>query len=150
MAEGLDETDRRILGELTRDGRLSMRALAETLHISRPNAYARVERLTTSGVLRGYAADVDHEAAGWTTSAYVSLRVAQVHWREIRAGLQALPGVAHIALVGGDFDVMLLVRARDNAGLRHLVLEQIQGLPGVQSTRTYLVFEETRPAAPLL
>jgi DNA-binding Lrp family transcriptional regulator len=34
----LDETDRRILGELQRDGRTSMSALAESVHISRANA----------------------------------------------------------------------------------------------------------------
>ncbi|NHW87515.1 AsnC family transcriptional regulator, partial [Escherichia coli] len=43
-AVALDEVDRRILDELTRDGRLSIRTLAERVHVSRTNAYARVER----------------------------------------------------------------------------------------------------------
>src|SRR5262249_36541483 len=41
----LDETDRQIVDALAHDGRMSIRTLAETLHISRANAYARVERL---------------------------------------------------------------------------------------------------------
>ena len=36
-----------------------------------------------------------------------------------------------MALVGGDFDVILLVRAADNAALRHVVLDQLQEIPGV-------------------
>ena len=115
MASTLDDTDRRILDALTRDGRMSMRLLAETLHISRANAYARVERLQTSGVIRGYSADVDPVLAGLGTSAYVTLNVRQADWRTIRQQLQTLPGVEHIALVGGEFDVVLLVRAADNA-----------------------------------
>lgn len=146
----MDDVDRRILAELTRDGRMSMRALAERLHISRANAYARVQRLQSSGVIRGFTVDVDPVASGLGTSAYVTLNIRQVEWRSVRERLRALPGVERISLVGGEFDVILLVRARDNADLRHLVLGTIQGMPGVISTRTLLVFEEPRPApAPL-
>jgi DNA-binding Lrp family transcriptional regulator len=142
MAAQLDSTDREILDALTRDGRMSMRTLAERLHISRANAYARVERLTQSGVIRGYRADIDPELSGLGTSAYVTINLQQSHWRQIAENLQALPGVAHIALVGGDFDAVLLLRARDNSDLRRLVLEEILGMEGVISTRTLLVFEE--------
>ncbi len=145
MASPLDETDHRILEALGRDGRMSMRVLAETLHISRANAYARVERLQASGVIRGYRADIDPVLSGLGTSAYVTLNVRQSDWRHVRERLQRLPGVVHIALVGGEFDVVLLVRARDNAHLRRLVLDEIQGMEGVLGTRTLLVFEEPEP-----
>ncbi len=148
LATPLDETDREILDALRRDGRISMRSLAETVHISRANAYSRVERLTADGVIRGYHADIDPELSGFGTSAYVTVNLRQSHWRQIEQRLQALPGIAHIALVGGEFDAVLLVRARDNTDLRRLVLEQILGIEGVLSTRTLLVFEEpaTAPA----
>ena len=146
MASPLDDTDRRILDELAADGRMSMRTLAERLHVSRANAYARVDRLQKSGVIRGFRADVDPVASGLTTTAYVTLNLRQADWRRIRERLQALPGIAHIGLVGGDFDVILLVRARDNEDLRRLVLDEIQGMEGVLTTRTLLVFEEHEPA----
>ena len=145
MANPLDDTDRRILDELAVDGRMSMRTLAERLHVSRANAYARVDRLQKSGVIRGFRADVDPVASGLTTTAYVTLNLRQADWRRIREQLQALPGIAHIGLVGGDFDVILLVRARDNEDLRRLVLDEIQGMEGVLTTRTLLVFEEHEP-----
>ena len=148
MAAPLDDTDRRIIDALTRDGRMSMRSLAEALHISRANAYARVERLQSSGVIRGFRADVDPVLSGLGTSAYVTVNMRQADWREVRDRFRSLPGVVHIALVGGEFDVVMLVRARDNADLRRLVLDEIQGTEGVLSTRTLLVFEEPEPTAP--
>lgn len=147
MATALDATDQRILAALHEDGRMSMRTLAERLHISRANAYARVERLRESGVIRGFRADIDPVASGLGTSAYVTLNVRQADWRQVREALCARPGIAHIGLVGGEFDVILLVRARDNADLRRLVLDEIQGMPGVVNTRTLLVFEEPEPLA---
>lgn len=145
MATPLDDTDRRILEELSVDGRMSMRTLADRLHVSRANAYARVDRLQKSGVIRGFRADVDPVASGLATTAYVTLNLRQADWRRIREQLQALPGIAHIGLVGGEFDVILLVRARDNEDLRRLVLDEIQGMEGVLTTRTLLVFEEHEP-----
>ncbi|GIF12912.1 AsnC family transcriptional regulator [Actinoplanes teichomyceticus] len=148
MASTLDDIDRRILAELGRDGRMPIRKLAETLHISRANAYARVQRLRETNVIKGFRADVDHVSAGMGTSAYVTVNLRQADWRPVRERLRALPGVVHIALVGGEFDVILLVRARDNADLRRLVLDEIQGMPGVVNTRTLLVFEEFESPAP--
>ena len=145
MVSALDDIDRQILAELTRDGRMSMRTLSERLHISRANAYARVERLRTANVIKGFRADIDPVAAGLGTSAYVTVNLHQAEWRDVGEQLRALPGVVHIALVGGEFDAILLVRARDNAALGRLVLDVIQGMPGIVNTRTLLVFEEAEP-----
>ncbi|SHN47726.1 Lrp/AsnC family transcriptional regulator [Cryptosporangium aurantiacum] len=144
-ATDLDDIDQRIVAALRADGRLSMRTLAERVHISRANAYARVERLQETGVIRGFHADIDPVAVGLGTTAYVTLNLSQHEWRTLRRRLQALPGVIHIGLVGGEFDVVLLVRTRDNAELRRLVLDEIQSIEGVLSTRTWLVFEEVEP-----
>jgi len=59
----LDATDRQIIDELTNDGRVSIRMLADRTHISRANAYARVERLTSCGVIRGFTARIAHDRA---------------------------------------------------------------------------------------
>ncbi len=142
MAAALDEIDHRIIDALRHDGRLSVRALAEQVRISRANTYARLERLTSTGVITGFTATVDPAMIGLGTSAYVTLSVRQNSWRALKARLQAIPEVHHMALVGGEFDVILLVRAADNAALRDVVLGRLQAIPGVLSTRTSLVFED--------
>lgn len=142
LAVPLDAIDRLIVDELVADGRLSIRALAEKVHISRANAYARVERLTSAGVITGFTATVDPLKVGLATSAYVMLNLRQSSWRVLRERLAAIPEVRHVALVGGDFDAILLVRAADNAGLRRVVFDELQAIPEVLSTRTALVFED--------
>ncbi|MET3175535.1 UNVERIFIED_ORG: DNA-binding Lrp family transcriptional regulator [Arthrobacter sp. UYCu721] len=138
----LDDVDRRIIAELTRDGRMSVTQVAENVHISRAHAYTRIARLTGEGVLTKFTALVDPIKAGLKSSAYVTLKVSQHSWRELREQLRAIPEVHHIALVGGDFDVILLVRAIDNTDLRRVIFDQLQAMPGVQDTQTFLVFED--------
>lgn len=142
-ARPLDPIDTAIVRLLRLDGRASVRSVAEQVHISRANAYSRINRLLEDGVIRGFTARIDHERAGQGASAYITLKIVQDTWRTVRARLQELPGAAHIALVSGDFDVLLLVHTADNRALRELVLTRIQAIPEVISTRTLLVFEET-------
>jgi DNA-binding Lrp family transcriptional regulator len=139
----LDPIDRVILRLLQEDGRASIRSVAERVHVSRANAYARINRLIDDGVIRGFTARVDHERAGQGASAYITLKIVQNSWRTVREKLVTLPGVVHIALVSGDFDVLMLVHTVDNRSLRELVLTRLQAIEEVLSSRTLLVFEET-------
>jgi DNA-binding Lrp family transcriptional regulator len=94
----LDDVDRNIIAELTRDGRMSVTQVAENVHISRAHAYTRIARLTGEGVLTKFAALVDPIKAGLKSSAYVTLKVRQQSWRELRELPRAIPEVHHIAL----------------------------------------------------
>ncbi|MBM7172147.1 Lrp/AsnC family transcriptional regulator [Streptomyces sp. G44] len=138
----LDAIDRDILKILHTDGRASIRTVAERVHVSRANAYARINRLIDDGVIQGFGARINHERAGQGASAYITLKIVQNTWRTVREKLRALPGASHIALVSGDFDVLLLVHTPDNRALRELVLTRLQSIPEVLSTRTLLLFEE--------
>ncbi|NHU86023.1 Lrp/AsnC family transcriptional regulator [Kocuria sp. JC486] len=138
----LDEVDRQLLDELARDGRQSITTLAGAVHISRAQAYERVARLRDGGILKGFTTVVDPPRAGLGTSAYLTVKLKQNSWRELEQALDAVPAVEHVALVGGQFDVVVLVRARDSRELRDVVFEHIQPLPFVLETQTHLVFEE--------
>ena len=138
----LDNTDRAMIDALRADGRLSVRALAEQVHISRANAYARLERLQRDGVITGFTATVDPDRMGLGTSAFVSVSIEQDTWRRVTRDLSELPGVERISLVGAEFDILVQVRAHDNHELRDVVLGQSQSVPGVRGPRTWLIFDE--------
>ena len=142
----MDDTDRQIVEALRADGRMSMRALADRIHVSRASAYARVARLERDGVITGYAALIDPVRYGYALSAYVYLDIAQRTWKSARRQLLRMPEVDHIALLSGAHDILLRVRARDAASLRDVVLTRLQEIPEVRSTQTVLIFEEATPA----
>lgn len=142
----LDEIDLQIIGALERDARLSVRALAEQLHLSRAATYARLQRLLDDGVIEGFSARVVPHLAGLQTTAYIALQIEQNTWRSVSAALAELDYIDSISLLGSDFDVLVLAHAPDNQALRTLVLERIQAIPGIIGTRTWLSFEEIRGA----
>src|SRR5260370_12890480 len=125
----MDDTDRLIVEALLADGGLSMRALAERLHISRANAYARVARLEREGVITGYAAIIDPVRYGYALSAYVYLDITQRSWKSVRAQLLRMPEVDHVALVSGEHDILVRARASDAVQLPDVVLTRLQHIP---------------------
>lgn len=139
----LDAVDRRMVTALVRDARLSIRALAERVHISRASAYSRLDRLVDFGVVTGFSARIDPVRAGLATSAYVALSVEQDAWREISTRVASVRYVEHVSLVAAEFDVLVLVPAPDNETLRGVVLTELQSIPGVRSTRTWLIFADS-------
>jgi DNA-binding Lrp family transcriptional regulator len=141
----LDDTDRLIVEALRADGRLSMRALATRVHLSRANVYARVARLQRDGVITGYAAVVDPVRYGYGLSAYVYLDIAQRSWKAVRRQLLNIPEVDHVALISGEHDILVRVRTDDAESLRDVVLTRLQEMPGIRATQTVLIFEELDP-----
>ena len=142
----MDDTDRQIVEALRADGRMSMRALADRIHVSRASAYARVARLEREGVITGYAALIDPVRYGYALSAYVYLDIDQRSWKSVRRQLLSMAEIDHVALLSGEHDILLRVRASDAVSLRDVVLTRLQEIPEVRSTQTVLIFEEATPA----
>jgi DNA-binding Lrp family transcriptional regulator len=143
-ARPLDTVDRAILDTLVADGRIAMIDLAERVGISRGNAYLRLDRLRRDGVITGFTAVVDPRRLGLGVAAYVNLKVEQHDWREVRERLLAVPEVESVALLAGDSDFAVLVRAPDIQSLRDLVLDRLGTVAGVKSTFTTLILDEQR------
>jgi DNA-binding Lrp family transcriptional regulator len=144
----LDDTDRLIVRELQADGRLSMRALAERVHLSRANTYNRVARLQRDGVITGFAAVIDPARYGYGLSAYVYLDIAQQSWKSVSRQVLSMPEVDHVAFISGAHDILLRVRTHDAASLRDVVLPRLQAMHEARSTQTVLIFEELVPGQP--
>jgi Lrp/AsnC family leucine-responsive transcriptional regulator len=62
----IDPIDRRLLAELSRQGRLSLAALAKRCRISPALAASRMRWLRKIGAIAGFGAKIDHALLGWT------------------------------------------------------------------------------------
>src|SRR4051794_38133521 len=79
--KGIDGINRRLLGELQQDARLTVAELGRRVGLSSPAVAERLQRLESDGVIRGYHAQVDPKALGYTLTAVIRIRPAP---REIK------------------------------------------------------------------
>jgi DNA-binding Lrp family transcriptional regulator len=138
----VDATDLKILELLRDDGRISVAALGSAVGVSRANAYARLERLRTSGVVEGFTARVKEEKLGLGLTALIWLKVRSPAREELSGPLREIPGICYAAFVTGEYDVVVLVRAANVTTLRENIMAALMRQPSVRSTHTVLVLDE--------
>ncbi len=138
----MDATDREILGELQRDGRISFTDLSDRVSLSANAVAERVRRLERAGVIAGYRAVVDRAALGQTLAAYVDVKLrADTSADAFERALEGIPGIVEALLTTGNFDYALRVACADQADLVRLV-ESLRSAVPIAETYTRLVLRE--------
>ena len=135
----MDELDRAILACLLRDGRATFAQVGEQVGLSAPAVKRRVDRLRSTGAIRGFTAVVDPAALGWTTEAYVELHCkGTVAPQELRRSLERVPEVVGACTVSGAADALVHMLAADVAHLEQ-ALERVREERNVDHTRSTIV-----------
>jgi Lrp/AsnC family transcriptional regulator, leucine-responsive regulatory protein len=143
----VEEIDRRIVGLLSRNGRMSFTELARQAGLSVSAVHQRVRRLETEGVITGYVALCDPVVIGLPMTAFVSVKPFDpAAPDEVPEKLRNLDAIEACHSVAGDENYILKVRVASPAALEDL-LQQIRSIAQV-STRTTIVLStayENRP-----
>ncbi|MBB6170987.1 Lrp/AsnC family leucine-responsive transcriptional regulator [Nocardiopsis mwathae] len=98
----MESIDWRILAELQADGRLSYNELSRRVNLSAPAVAERVRRLQDTGVITGYHAHVDPEAAGLPVTALVRMECFGPLCLLRDETALALPEILQVHRVTGD------------------------------------------------
>lgn len=116
-----DATDRRILGLLEQDARMTYAEIASAVGLAASSVHERVRKLERSGVIRGYRADLDLESAGFPITAFVSLALRPASPPDIPSRIAEFALVESCFSVAGDNSYVLVVRAPTTKDLEELL-----------------------------
>ena len=145
---GVEDIDRRIVGLLARDGRMSYTDLGKATGLSTSAVHQRVRRLEERGVIRGYVAVVDAEAVELALTAFISIRpIDPSAPDDAPERLRELAEIEACHSVAGEESYILKVRVRAPSDLESL-LARIRSAAGV-TTRTTIVLSTPYESRPL-
>jgi len=108
----LDATDRKIIGELTTDGRISLAELGRRVNLSSPAVAERVQRLERSGVITGYRAEIDPRALGYQLTAIVRVKPSPGQLPRIPELAAEIPEVSECHRITGEDCFFITVHLR--------------------------------------
>ena len=141
----LDIKDRRILGLIQRDGKMSQALIAKTVGLSTAAVNERLKKLEQAGVIRRFTALVDPKAVGMQVTAFIEVFLEHPRYEDpFLKRILDLDEVQECHHITGEFSVMLKVRLRDMESLQRLVISQLNGLQGVRQTRTVMVLSTVK------
>lgn len=135
----LDAVDRRMLAVLQAEGRITNQDLAERVGLSPTPCLRRLKRLEDSGVITGYAAQVDPKAYGLPFSVFVSVRLLQQmrdQIAEFERAVESWEEVTECYLMTGSQDYLLRVQTDGIEGYERFLKQKVTQLRCIQSVQS--------------
>ncbi len=135
----MDVIDRKIIGLLQNDSRISVTDLADEIPISISAASERLKRLTRSGLISRFTIELDSGLVGRQIDALIEVRLpTQMDPRPFDEALRTMPAVINAVHLTGPFDYQLRLQTRDVPELDEL-LTTLKLDFGIAETNTRLV-----------
>jgi len=143
----LDAIDRRILGRLQDNARLTNVELAEAVGLSPSPCLRRVRELEESGIIRRYVALLDPAAVDLPVSVFVNVtleRQVESALERFEAAIQKRPEVMECYLMTGDADYLLRVVTADLSAYERFLVEHLTRVPGVASIKSSFALKQVK------
>jgi DNA-binding Lrp family transcriptional regulator len=152
--EELDRIDIKILRELTADGRLSWRDLAERIDLSLTPTVRRVRNLEERGYIRGYVAQLDEARLAGSMNVFVSVTLekqSEAAIARFEAEITLAPEVMSCFLMTGDTDYNLRVVVKDLDAYYQFLTRSLTRIHGVAHIKSSIALKTVlMRSAPLL
>ena len=130
----LDETDRRILSVLQKQGRISNADLSERVNLSASACHRRVQRLEAEGYIRDYVALLDARKMNVPSTVFVEITLSGQADEVLEAfekAVSRIPDVLECHLMAGTADYILKVVAENTEDFARIHRQHLARLPGV-------------------
>lgn len=133
----LTETDRKILGALRANARMSITELSQRLGVARATAKQRLEALVRTGRIRRFTIETDTDIDGRIRAITLIALQGKMSRAVIRA-LGKIPEVSSIHSTNGSWDLVVEIQTEDLPRFDG-VLREIREVPGVTNSESCLL-----------
>jgi DNA-binding Lrp family transcriptional regulator len=145
----MDSTDRAIIDELRRDGRLSNVELAARVNLSPSPCLRRVRALEEAGYIKGYRALLDEKRLGYEVTVFAMVHLtsqAEADLKAFEEFVRKEPLVRECWMLSGEIDFILKCVAPDLKTFQAFVAE-LTAAPHVRNVKTSLTLRNSKDAA---
>ena len=143
MSRKIDALDRKIVQELSRDGRQSFRKMARSLRVSIATVIGRVKKLEQEGIIKGYTAKIDAERMGYDLTAVIEVSVSKGKLVDVERVIAAMEAVTCVYDITGDTDVVIIAKFEGRKSLNAFV-KSLLAIEFVEHTNTRIVLKTVK------
>ncbi len=141
----MDALNRKILGALQRNARISFTALGQLVGLTPPAVAERVKRLEDSGVIDGYWTQISHQKSGYQLKAIITLKAFMGKLKPFLEKVTTLEEVVNCYRITGNENIIMEVVLRDQSHLEEFIDQLIR----YGETRTHIILSEVISNGPI-
>ncbi len=132
----MDVLDHKILNILQKNGRTTVKQIAEDCFISSPSVSVRLQNLESLGYIHTYQAIIDYQKLGFLIKAYVNCAVNAKDKKDFYRYVEEIPNVVECDCITGDYSMLLRVFFSNTIELDEFITD----LQRFGDTKTHIVF----------
>lgn len=136
-----DDIDKKLLEELSENGRISYVELSEKVNLSRVGVKDRIENLIEKGVIEKFSAVINSEKIGKNVSAFFDVDVTPNKLEEVAKNLVENPNVASIYQMTGPSTLHMHVLVEDFTKLEIFINTELYSVEGVTRVDSQVILK---------
>ena len=153
--QNLDKTDIQILKVLQENGRITVKELAQRVHLSPTPVFERMRRMETAGIIERYTTILNASKLGRGFVVFCSVklrRMGQDIAHDFVNRIKDIPEVAECYNISGEFDYLLKIYAPDMQYYNEFIINVLGTIESLGSIQSSFVMNpvKTSPGIPLL
>lgn len=143
----MDKTDRSILLLLQKDGKITIKEIAERLNLTTTPIFERVKKLEREGYIKSYKAILDRKKAGLQLMVFcnVTLNLHQTDYlKKFEKDIQQFPEVVECYHVAGMFDYLIKIYAENMERYQDFLSNKLASLENISKVQSSFVMTEVK------
>ncbi|GAA0872494.1 Lrp/AsnC ligand binding domain-containing protein [Gangjinia marincola] len=139
----IDGIDKKILRMLMEDARKPILEIARKVGISGAAIHQRLRKLEKSKLIAGSKITINPKVLGYSTVAFIGvfLDKAVSNPAAVRQ-LKDIPEVIECHYTTGNWSIFIKILCKDNEHLMEVLNKDIQAIPGVSRTETFISLDQ--------
>lgn len=147
MEQTLDSIDIKILQQLQKNSRLTIKELGALVQLSPSPVFERMKRLEREGFIKKYVAVLDAEKIehGFIVFCYLSMKQhSYENAQRIMQAVQDIPEIVECYNISGDYDFMLKIYTKDMKQYQQFILKILGDMDCIGSLHSTFVLGEVK------
>lgn len=138
----IDSLDKKIIKLITKNARIPYLEVARECNVSGAAIHQRIQKLTNIGVISGSKFIIEPKKIGYKTCAYMGIFLDKASlYNSVMADLKKIPEITQCHFTTGNYSIFIKIYAKDNEHLKSILSDNIQLIPGISRTETFISLE---------
>jgi Lrp/AsnC family transcriptional regulator for asnA, asnC and gidA len=140
----IDNLDIEILSILMNDATTAYTEIAKELIVSGGTIHVRMKKMQDLGIIKGSNLIVDAQRVGYDICAFLGIYLEKGSiYHDAVEKLKQVKEIVELHYTTGAYSMFAKIVCRDTNHLRHVLNDEIQAIPGIQRTETFISLEES-------
>lgn len=143
----LDSIDHKLIKELQKDCKQSVKQLADKVNLSITPTHERIKKIESAGIIKKYVGLVDANIVGKNLIVYCQVTLVkhqEKYFNQFEKYVDQIDEIMEVSYIAGDYDFLLKILLRDMVEYQDFVVKKISQLDIISNIKSSFIIKQVK------